>query len=410
MHSGQLGAPQMNGASGSNGQLLQILDACLINGFNTQTVVSTTKTATTVTFTYGVNHGYVERQLVQVLGASDVNLNSKHRIVALTENTITINATGINSISGSITTKVAPLGFQSIFGNSDPLKRAYRSANPESTQTVLYLDMAVPAGGGYHSSNPAKVARVSFCENMTELGVQIGSYSDVINDYPNNVNGKLFWYQAKDATESTSVTTTQNGSWVVFGNEDYFYFMPEWTIFSIFRGQKSRDFYGFGDIPSLSGVEDNFSCVWIGSYNKNNSERTNYATSNAMKVEGNPSSVSDSIGYFISNKLGVGGAQPMVMSSSCNPSQPSYFSGASGLPFPNPSTQSLIGTPLYGLCAGDLRSYMPRVLALPHNMGNNSSRVYDLNIVEDILLVAMSYYNSNTAGRYYGYLAFDIGY
>lgn len=410
MHSGQLGAPQMNGASGSNGQLLQLLDACLINGFNAQTVVSATKTATTVTFTYGTNHGYVDRQLVDVSGATEVNLNGKHRVVALTENTITVNAIGVSSLSGTISTKVAPLGFASIFGSTDPLKRAYRSANPESTQTVLYLDMAIPAGGGYDASSPAKVARVSFCEDMTELGVQIGSYSDALNNYASNVNGSLFWYQAKGAIESDSVTTNQNGSWVVFGNGDYFYFMPEWTTFSTYRGQKSRDFYAFGDVPSLSGEQDNFNCLWIGSVNINNRERINYVTSNGAKVDGNPTSAGDRVGYFIAKSSGLGGAQPLVISSSCNPSQPLYFSGASGLPFPNASTQSLIGVPLYGLSAGDLRTHMTRLLAIPQNMGNTPLASYDLNIFGDLLVVALAHYIGATATKYYSYLAFDVSY
>ena len=71
MHSGQLGAPQMNGAAGSNGQMLQVLDACLIDGFNPQTVTIATKTATTVTLTFGVSHGYEVGQLILVSGATD---------------------------------------------------------------------------------------------------------------------------------------------------------------------------------------------------------------------------------------------------------------------------------------------------------------------------------------------------
>src|SRR5690606_28768003 len=94
MHSGQVGAPQMNGASGSNGQMLQVLDACLIDGFNPQTVTMATKTATTVTLTFGVVHSYAERQIVTVSGATDAALNGRHRVVSTTTNTITIDAVG----------------------------------------------------------------------------------------------------------------------------------------------------------------------------------------------------------------------------------------------------------------------------------------------------------------------------
>lgn len=389
MHSGQIGAPQMNGAAGSNGQMLQVLDACLIDGFNPQTVTVVTKTATTVTLTFGVSHGYELSQIIEVSGATDAALNGQHRITHKTDTTITIDAVGVAVTTGTITTKVAPLEWESMFGSADPLKRAYRSLDTTSTQTVLYLDMTLPTGHGYNATNPAKRAMVSICEDMTTLGVQINSYTDLENNYATNPNGTFFWYQARDNSKTTAVNIATNRPWVIAGNGKIFYLFLEWQSYRYTATSKLRDLYVFGDADSLAGAQDNHNCMWIGSNTPNDVGSLYAATTGAgiggINIDSNP------IGFFIKKYDGVGLKQNLVMTS--NGLSVAFSTGRSSdpnvIPAPNPTSGSLVCFPLYALTNSGLRAEIPKLNAIPQNLADNVG-AYDLSVANGVLVVATS--------------------
>lgn len=403
MHSGQLGAPQMNGAAGSNGQMLQVLDACLADGFNPQTVTAATKTATTVTLTFGVSHGYIERQLLLITGATDAALNGKHRVIAATTNTVTIDAVGITATTGAITTKVAPLGFESIFGSTDPLKRAYRSQNMQTTQTVLYLDMTIPASSGYHATNPLKRAIVSMCEDMTTLGTQINSYTDAKNNFAANANGAMFWYQARSDLKTSEVTASANLKWVLFGNGDYFYFLPAWQTYNLTATRLlQRDLFGFGDIKGFD-ENNSYSCFWVGAYGDNDSQKL-YQAANGGRINGDPSyfkydaSQAGAAGFFIKPTSGVGGLEQFSLVttgildlSRSNQSGINFLTSLNYVAFPNLTSQTLLSSPLYACVKNSnfyLRSEMGCLRAIPQDLKENQS--LDLNVVDDVVIVAVA--------------------
>lgn len=405
MHSGQLGAPQMSGAAGSNGQMLQVLDACLIDGFNPQTATTVNKTETTVTLTFGVSHGYALRQLVTVTGANDALLNGKHRVVSLTTNTITINAVGVTVTTGVIVTKIAPLGFDSIFGSADPLKRAYRSKNLSGTRTVLYLDMSLPTSHGYNTTNPAKRAMVDMCEDMTTLGTQINSYTSAFNNRPTNRNGQMFWYQARDANKTTPVTSTENSNWVIVGNGDYFYVFTAWFKQS---GQTTsdpiRDVCMFGDVPSFAGATDRHNCAWIGSILKNDVKTDLYFSYLGATLGGDPSSLP--VGYFIKSHSGTGGLVPFCLSYGAE-----YNLSLSGfmytpITYPNLGNTGYVATNIMALTPAGWRSTMPNLCAILQNVGQDYL-AHDLRVDDGILIVA-THYNRVSSSLEYGYYAIDM--
>lgn len=407
MHSGQVGAPQANGLAGSNGQLLQILDAALINGFNPQTATNASATGDSITLTFGTSHGYVERQVITISGASDENLNGEHTITAITSsNALSIKNKGITALTGTITTKVAPLGWDSIFGSTNSLKRAYRSKNPLTTQTVLYLDMTIPTNSGYHATNPTQRASVSMCEDMTELGVQINSYTDSTNNFAANPNGVLMWYQNRGYDKNEAVSTSVNASWVIVGNGDYFYFIFEWQMWNGLRGHKQRDFYMFGDTPSLAGEADAYSCAWAGITNINDNG-INYFPKNANRYGdaiGNKKA-----GYFISSADGVGGLQEWGLATSA---PVSAFSGTQALiANPNPTTNSMVFAPSYAIMSGgNMRAVVDRLLFVPHNISTQKNTL-DLSISNGVLLVSVrsaAIISNINSSDPVGFLAFDL--
>lgn len=410
MHSGQVGAPQANGLAGSNGQLLQILDAALINGFNPQTATNASATGDSITLTFGTSHGYVERQVITISGASDENLNGEHTITAITSsNALSIKNKGVTALTGTITTKVAPLGWESIFGSTNLLKRAYRSKNPLTTQTVLYLDMAIPTNSGYHATNPVQRASVSMCEDMTELGVQINSYTDSTNNFATNPNGVLMWYQARGYAKNESVSTNVNSTWAIIGNGDYFYFIFDWQMWvnyaGSFRGVGQRDFYMFGDLPSLAGELDVYSCAWAGNTRVNDDGIFSHVENGARFGELTSSYRN---GYFITNSNGTSGLQAWVLSVGTGNK---VSSGATTVvSTPNPTTNSLIFMPSYALASNNIRAHVSRLLFVPHNIGA-SKATYDLRVFDGVLLVAVR--DSNLTGNPLptspvGFLAFDL--
>lgn len=406
MHSGQTGAQQATGANTSNGDMLKILDDCLVDGFNPQNVVSVLIEAGTVTLDFGfINHGYELRQRVVIAGADDASLNGNHRIVALTPTTITINVLGVTQVTGVITTKIAPLGWESIFGATDPLKRAYRSLNPNSTQTVLYLDMSLPTGHGYNSSNPVKRAMVSMCADMQVLGEQMGSYTDVTNNYSSNANGSLFWYQCRDLNKSTTVSSTDTGPWVVVGNGDVFYFFTTITNRTNIRSKPLRELYVFGDMPSFGGDIDNFNCFWQGTYNPNDAAAVVTTTAGARVSPISSLTAAQYAAFFTRSHLGLGDLE--FASFTPSGGMAGFTSGYDGLTFPNPVNNAIVVVPLYIVANKGLRAAVPRLLAIPQSLDYSNPLNFDLIIVDNILTIAVHY--GSGSGNSYGYFAVDMG-
>lgn len=394
MHNTQVGAPQMNGAAGSNGQMLQVLDACLVAGFNPQTVTAVSKTATTVTLTFGVSHGYELSQVITVSGATDASLNGRHRVTAKTANTVTIDAVGVSALTGTIVAKVAPLGWESIFGSTDPLKRAYRSDSLESSKTVLYLDMTLPTGHGYDAASPAKRAMVSMCEDMTTLGVQINSYTDAENNYATNPNGKLFWYQARATSRTGAVTNDVNRKWLIVGNDKVFYLFTDWSTQS--TAVYPRDFFGFGDFLGLDGDINTLNCGWLGVINVNDAAIVNNVF-NGANIGGEYTRAADIKGYMTKSYNGTGGLKPFVMSS--DGSITKYSSGfkSTVTDYPNPATQGLLGLPVYVMSDAGFRALMPSILNIYQSLGAFTN--WDKVVTDNVLIVAL--YGNNTVNSFF---------
>lgn len=396
MHSGQAGAPQMSGAS-TEGQMFGVLDTALIEGFNPQTAVSVTKTATTATLTYAYAHHYELMQLVLVTGATDSKLNGKWRVIEKTNTSITLDAVGVTTLTGTIVTKIAPLGFESIFGKANAKKRAYRSANLAGTRTVLFLDSTLPTGHGYSTTSPAKRVMVDLCKDMTVLGTQIGSYTDTFNNRTTIKNGKMFWHQARGAAKADAVDGTNPAEWVIVGNGNYFYFFTSWQQ-SEPDNRKQRDFYAFGDMPSLS-TTDKHNCFWAGLV-ATNDDGNYYSVANKARLGGNSNLFNDepsgAIGFFIKPHDGIGDLQSVSLT--CNGSEyENLVSGGksgdgtatleAGLPYPNPVGNSLLAIGMYLRSKTAIRAKAVSLYATPHDFKNDLTK--DLTIIDGYLLVAL---------------------
>lgn len=434
MHSKQLGAPQMNGAKNAEGQMLQVLDACLIDGFNSQTVTAVSIAGNLATFTYGTAHGYELRQILSVLGADDPQMNGRHTITAKTDTSLTISlgdVVGAVTTTGTITTKIAPLGFESIFGSVNPLQRAYRSLNPLGTRTVLYLDMSYPASHGYNAANPAKRAMVDMCEDMTEVGVQINSYTTTYNKKPTNRNGQLFWYQKRTYKKSIAVNDDRNSNWVIVGNSDYFFMFQTWFTYgdSIdYVPEFTRDICFFGDTVSFAGSTDKMNCAWIGQVAKNDvpSGDAIFHSSSGARVGGYIDTLFP-YGFFIGKANNAVGLDPFILSTSDNNSiQLSGHSSDEIMNYPLSSEYGYLGQSLFMMTTQCWRGLIPCLQFIPQNLGRGNAGkgtagytdpptgydisylTHDLKVEGNTLIVALHYYGASST-PYLGYFALKLG-
>lgn len=242
----QLNAPVV---ADGNGQLLTMLDACLIDGFNEQSVAHYADGV----LTFGGLHGYIKNQCITISDSMGIG---NYKIKDVSGNQVILYEKPI--LQGQITTKITPLGWESMFGNDDPLRRAYRSKNDKSSKTVLFLDMTYPENHGYHATKPARRAMVTMCEDMAVLGVPINDYTAEINNKSTHVNGSLFWYQKRAYYKYSNVENSAV-PWHVIGNGEFFYMIIG------FSG--GHDLFAFGDFGQFSRPV--FGCLCMHTRNDN---------------------------------------------------------------------------------------------------------------------------------------------
>jgi len=143
------GIPQYNSATNAAGQMVNILDALLVDGFNTLTVdsVVVASNVATVTRSAGSMTGFLNRQVIEIAGATPSSLNGQWRVVQVVSATqIKFSCPGVadGAASGTITIKTPGLGWERAFTGTN--KRVYRSLNVNSPGSCYRID-DTPATG-----------------------------------------------------------------------------------------------------------------------------------------------------------------------------------------------------------------------------------------------------------------------
>lgn len=163
-HSGMLDGPVMRGQAGA---MIEVLDACLINGFSTRTPDSFTVADGVATVTFGAGNPYERHSVIKITGASDAALIDEWRIATSAATTLTFACPGVadGTITGASVIR-APAGWAKPF--SDVNIGVYQSADPESTQLYLRVD----------DSNAVN-ATVRGYENMTAANSGTGPFPTV---------------------------------------------------------------------------------------------------------------------------------------------------------------------------------------------------------------------------------------
>lgn len=211
------------------GSLISVLDACLINGFNLQTLTSLAIANNVLTGTKNA-HGYVVDQVLIVAGANEAALNTEWRITSVTTNAFTAAATGMANVTGTgtITAKVAPAGWSKPFSGTN--LAAYKSVASGAMGCLLRVD-----------DTGANVARVVGYEAMTDINTGTGDFPTAAM-----MAGGAYWTKTNLATLK----------WMLIATDKAFYMLVEPR--SDMLGCYSLRF--FGDFPSERNA-DTYACA-----------------------------------------------------------------------------------------------------------------------------------------------------
>lgn len=99
--------------SGSKNKFPEVFKKMLNTGYNPQTVASSSISGSLVTLTFGVNHGYAADRVLLVTATG--GFSKEVYIDSVTSNTITFTQAVTTGLSGTITTKVASLGWELVY-------------------------------------------------------------------------------------------------------------------------------------------------------------------------------------------------------------------------------------------------------------------------------------------------------
>ena len=224
------GAPAL---SGTPSAMLAVLEAALSTGFGLVPVTALSVTDGIATLTLPMGHSMIPDCVALIAGATPAGLNGEKRIVSTSANSATFAATGILSgaATGSITVKVAPLGWAKSFTGTNVA--SYKMTNPEGTGFTLRVD-----------DTDTTAARVRGYETMADVATGTGLFPSLAQ----MPGSGLYW--SKSATADATAR-----AWYVIGDSQGFaLFVNNYGVSSAFQS-----FY-FGDFLSRKS-NDPYACV-----------------------------------------------------------------------------------------------------------------------------------------------------
>jgi hypothetical protein len=348
-HSGMANAPVL---SGSAGALIAVLDACLVNGLNLQTLDSLVIAGGIATATRAAGITGPEVGSVQLITGATVTggtINGEQKVLTVTATTYTFATTLANqTATGTITSKQAPAGWAKTYTGTN--LAAYKPTDVTATGCLLRVD-----------DTGTTVARVVGYEAMSDVNTGTGPFPTAAQR-----SGGSYWSKS-----STANSTARN--WMVIADGRFVYFARN------FHASNTTDYElsVFGDmVPTKSG--DAFACVISG--------QASDVSGAAVAIQNNywQSEVSGSYleTYSPRSYTGIGSAIQLRKSSpAILNSTTSWQSGAttSSITYPNPEDGGLYVSPHYLIehSPVSFRGVSPGFWMVPQSVANGQFAARD---------------------------------
>jgi hypothetical protein len=229
---GNTNAPQL---ISSQGALVALLDAVLVNGYGSQAVTTlVANNEGVITASFNLTHNFKPGQILMIQGGSDSAFNGRFRVDTTQSNSLTFaeKLPGAKAASGTITAKVAPLGYEIAFTDG-AFKRAYKSLNPENAMYYIFDDNL---WSGW-SASYAKICNVGIAFEMTDINTIVGLQCPYNAANPNQnwqLTGSgsaavpgwakvVYGCWAQGVSTYLSSGSAGNHTWSIIGNDEGFY-------------------------------------------------------------------------------------------------------------------------------------------------------------------------------------------
>jgi hypothetical protein len=312
------GAPTLNGVAGS---LITVLDACLITGYNFKTVTSINRSGQTATVYVQTGHGLPADggPKVNISGANQSAYNGNFQYTYVDANyfTITVEGTPTTPATGSISSSIAPLGWNKPFTGTN--LAAYQSTASDSTKMYWRVD-----------DTASQVASHLGCELMTS----ITSYSNTFPSSSQNSGNPLYVIKSYTADSVSR-------RWIIVG-DGY-----EVFIFSAHNYGGSEYMFAtthFGD-PCSEMLSDPYGCLIYGTYNPATSAYSDGYSYSHQLSDSLSLQQGDRAHYFARSYLQTG--RSVFAHKHGNFNLGSQYLGRGVVPYPNPADNGLHIGPVF---------------------------------------------------------------
>lgn len=217
--------------SGQIGKLIELLDACLINGFSPRTPDSIFVSGGVATVSIGSGNPYEKHAVITIGGASVSALNAEWRIATSSSSSFTFLCPGVpDGAATGASTKRAGGGWVKPFAGTS--KAVYQSQAPSSTQLFLRVD----------DGNP-QFAAVRGYEQMFDIDSGAGPFPTT-----EQYSASVFRWR------KSNISSPVARPWRVFTNGKFV-----WVLLS-HTGEKGATAHMFGDVHSI-WPGDSYCCV-----------------------------------------------------------------------------------------------------------------------------------------------------
>lgn len=230
--------------------MTNILDGCLVTGYNHRIIASVVISSGVATVTFNNNHDYKQFQVIKITGSNYSALNSEFKILGITANTVEFeielpDLTETEALSASL----APLGWTKPF--SDVGKGVYRAKNIAENPYYLRVDGTKDPIYPATYARFAKVGILESCDGIDDISSTQAPYNPSAPDRnwvgQGAYGGWAKWkYAIGDGAISDAVAPAAGiRQWFLVGDDSTFYL--------IIKASNNANFeipYGYGAVQT----------------------------------------------------------------------------------------------------------------------------------------------------------------
>lgn len=304
------------GGNNAASKIIDILDACLVNGFNINAISSIVVSNGVALVTTPSDHGFRDYTVIRISGATPAELNGDWKITTAGGNSFSFPTAAANgSATGSMSAKTAPLGW------SKPFSAAGLGVYRPGSGLMHYFRVSDPA---------ANFANVRGYKTMSDINNGTGAF-------PSSAQQTLGVEWIKYSPASLT-----GGLWRLYGDSRFFYLIYDCTENAGATGSMGPSLYAMGEVPTF-GPADTENSVVIGGSSGGSSSVARAAYEGIISV-GRSNSASWLGNYFAGSPTAGTGTPVRFRAVGHSLSESWGYNGNTAFvpPYPNPTDAALL--------------------------------------------------------------------